>query len=484
VSRRSGVTIQVCQSCQNLRTRNRALINQVRILRGKLQREQAFRLAAEQQVKDLEERLRMNATNSSLPPSANPRGAPKPSGKKPTGRKRGAQMGHKGHGRKMLPPEEVDDRVEYRPAVCEHCQAKLDREACELVGRHQVAELPPRAVKITEHQSFACRCGACGAVNRAVIPEAVRASSIGARLSGAIGVLSALVHGSRRAVEGVVAEVLGCPIALGSISARERELSDALEGPYGELVKEVSGARVKYVDETSWYRKSVAESLFVAASHSAAVFRIEKTRNRSSLKKLFRGKLRGVFCTDRASIYDVLPLSRRGVCWAHLKRDFVRCVERGGASVTVGQGGLDISHQVFELWRQFREGKISRAQLQANVEPLRKKMHTVLKDGAALGIRKTSGLCRGLLKREQAMWNWAKIPGLEPTNNLAERMLRPAVMWRKKSFGSDSRGGCVFVERMTSVIQTMKLRKQNILDYLERALAAHREGTPVPVPGP
>ena len=170
------------------------------MLRGRLQREQAFRLAAEQRVKDLEERLRINATNSSLPPSANPPGAPKPAGKKPTGRKRGAQMGHKGHGRKLLPPEQVDARVEHRPTVCEHCKASLEREPGELVGRHQVAELPPRAVKITEHQSFACRCGVCGTVNRGLIPEAVRASSIGPRLSGAIGVLSALVHGSRRAV--------------------------------------------------------------------------------------------------------------------------------------------------------------------------------------------------------------------------------------------------------------------------------------------
>ena len=224
-------------------------------------------------------------------------------------------MGHKGQGRELLPPEQVDHRIEYRPAVCEHCRATLDPGSGELVGRHQVAELPPRAVKITEHQSFVCRCSACGKMNRAVIPEAVRSSSIGPRLSGAIGVLSALVHGSRRAVEGIVTDVLGCPIALGSISARERELSDALEGPYGELVNEVSAAKVKCVDETSWYRKSVEESLFVAASHSAAVFRIEKTRNRSSLKKLLRGKLHGVFCTDRAFIYDVLPLSRRGVCW-------------------------------------------------------------------------------------------------------------------------------------------------------------------------
>jgi transposase len=484
VSRRSGKSIRGCARCQNLLTRNAVLRGQVHLLRLKLQREQAFRVAAEQRVKDLEERLAVNATNSSMPPSASPRWAPRPAEKKPTGRKRGGQIGHKGNGRKLLEPRQVDDRIEHRPRVCTRCRASLEHQPTELIGRHQVAELPPRAVKITEHQSFACRCGVCGTVNRAVIPDAVRASSIGPRLSSAIGVLSALVHGSRRAVTGVVSEVLGCPIALGSISARERELSDALEQPYAQLAEQVSHAKVKYVDETSWYQKSVEHWLFAAITRRAAVFAVEKTRTRRSLKALLRGRLRGVFCTDRAGIYDLLALSRRGLCWAHLKRDFVRCLERGGASEAVGGVGLEVCHEVFGTWRDFRQKKIDRRELQERIKPLRRKMRQTLERAAALGIAKTSGLCRALLKREEAMWNWAKVPALEPTNNLAERMLRPAVIWRKKSFGSDSRGGSVFVERMLSVIQTAKLRKQNLLDYLTQALTAHRAGLSVPTLGP
>jgi transposase len=191
-----------------------------------------------------------------------------------------------------------------------------------------------------------------------------------------------------------------------------------------------------------------------------------------------------VFCTDRAGIYDLLALSQRGLCWAHLKRDFVRCGERGGASGAIGEAGLEVCKEVFGAWRDFRQRKISRLQLHERIEPWRQKMHQTLERGAALGIAKTSGLCRSLLKREAAMWNWTKVPGLEPTNNLAERMLRPAVIWRKKSFGSDSRGGSVFVERMLSVIQTAKLRKQNLLDYLTQALTAHRAGDSVPILGP
>jgi transposase len=278
----------------------------------------------------------------------------------------------------------------------------------------------------------------------------------------------------------VVDEILGCPIALGSVSARERELSEALADPYAKLVEEVADAKVKYVDETGWKTRGKNEQLFVAATADAAVFRIEKARNRRSLKKLLDGKLRGVFCTDRAGIYDLLPLKRRGLCWAHLKRDFVRCLERGGESEPIGQAGVDISREVFGLWRDFCQRKLTRGELAAKAEPLKQRMRRTLERGAASGIAKTAGLCRGLLKREQAMWNWTRVPGLEPTNNLAERMLRPAVIWRKKSFGSDSRGGCTFVERTLSVVQTLRLRGRSVLTYLTSTLAAKRSAQKTP----
>jgi transposase len=465
----------------DMRNRNAVLNTRFLAMKKQYQREHALRLAAEQRIKELEETTRTNASNSSLPPSANPIGAPKPTAKQPTGRKRGAQLGHVGHARKLLPSEQADERVEHRPSVCTRCQADLTGQPATMVGRHQVAELPVRAVKIIEHQSFACRCGRCGAVSQGRIPDAVRVSSSGERLSAAIGLLSAHVQGSRRAVALAVQQMLGCPIALGSVSARERELSDALAEPYQRLVQHVSAASVKYVDETTWPLKGKDRWLYVGATKDAAVFRIEKARNRPSLRKLLGdGKLRGTFCTDRAAIYDLLPPRRRGLCWAHLKRDFVRCLERGEPSEPVGQAGLAIGREVFGLWRDFRERRISRRQMQERVEPLKRRMHQTLEQGVAAGVKKTAGLCRSLLKREAALWQFAVVPGLEPTNNLAERMLRPAVVWRKKSFGSDSRTGCMFAQRMLSVMQTLTLGGQRVLDYLAAAVTAHRAGSNAP----
>jgi transposase len=485
VDQRTGpISCPGCQQRQqlldNLRGRNAVLNRRILLLKKQYQREHAMRLGAEQRSRELEESTRTNASNSSLPPSANPIGAPKPTVKQPTGLKRGAQIGHVGHARKLIPSAEADERIEHRPATCVRCAAGLSGQPAMLIGRHQVAELPARAVKIIEHQSFTCRCGQCGAISQGRIPDAVRVSSSGQRLSAAIGLLSAHVQGSRRAVALAVQQMLGCPIALGTISAREQELSDALTEPYQHLVQHVSAAPVKYVDETTWPLKGQDFWLYVGASKDAAVFRIEKARNRPALRKLLGGKLRGTFCTDRAAIYDLLPPRRRGLCWAHLKRDFVRCLERGEASEPVGQAGLAISKDVFGLWRDFRERRITRRQMQERVEPLKERMHQMLEQGVAAGVKKTAGLCRSLLKREEALWQFAFVPGLEPTNNLAERMLRPAVVWRKKSFGSDSRSGCVFAQRMLSVMQTLKLGGRAVLDYLAAAVAAHRNGSTAP----
>ena len=89
-------------------------------------------------------------------------------------------------------------------------------------------------------------------------------------------------------------------------------------------------------------------------------------------------------------------------------------------------------------------------------------------------------MCKEILKLEPALWTFARQEGLEPTNNAAERALRPAVIKRKRSFGCHSEAGCRFVERLLSVTQTLRMRGRPVLDYLVEALVAHRHGLPAP----
>lgn len=437
---------------------------------------------ATQQLLELQQARRPTASNSSVAPSANPIGAKPPVVKKPTGRKVGAQIGHKGKSRKLLPVQQVDEVIRHRPAVCGHCQNAIAPDTPgRVVGRHQVAELPAAAVLIQEHQSLACACGRCGRINRGSIPAQIAVSTTGARLSAAIAILCASIKGSKRDVAMLLGEVLGSPIAPGSVCAREREIGDALAGVYQELVKRAAGSRVKYVDETGWKLKGKEIWLWASADRDQVIYRIDRWRSRRALKELFGAdKPTGVFCTDRFGVYDTIASARRGLCWAHLKRDFVAAVDRGGAGEVIGLGLLGVHRSLFELWHLFRNKRINRGALIDRIKPLQERTRQVLQEGTTCAQKKTAGLCRRLLRHEKSLWRFATTPGLEPTNNLAERMLRGAVIWRKKCFGNASEAGLRYVERVLSVIQTLRQRGHDVLDYLTQAVTAHRKGQPAP----
>jgi transposase len=247
----------------------------------------------EARLAELEDRLRANSSNSSTAPSSDPLWAPKLKPKKPTGRKPGGQKGHQGHHRRLLPVGQVDEVVKHVPRVCRHCRAPLPQggdESPRLRSRHQVAELPPRAVIITEHQSYACRCGRCGGSTTEPIPAAVGGACTGPRLGAALCHLSAFVHGSRRAVGEVAAEVLGCPLSLGTVMNREAEMAAALQAPYDRVRRHVRRAAAKNVDETGWRR--AGRWLWVAATRTAALFRIDRGGTGTVCRTCWGGRCR------------------------------------------------------------------------------------------------------------------------------------------------------------------------------------------------
>lgn len=431
----------------------------------------------------LEDRLRADSANTSMPPSATPTWGRKPVTKPPTGRTPGGQPGHAGHHRAPLPPEEVDRVVEHRPAVCRHCGAAIPPGTEGAVsGRHQVVELPPRAVVVTEHRSLACRCRRCRRLTRGTIPRAYRLSTCGPRLSAALCWLSARVHGSRRAVEELVRQVLGVPVALGSVSRREAEMAGALAGAYERLRRHVRDAPARNVDETGWRR--AGRWLWAAVTPSAACLAVDHGRDWPALRGLLgddgRGHVPGgcVGC-DRHGVYQSrVPLRRRALCWAHLKRDFQRWIDRGVPAL--GRQGLAITAEVCRLWALVRRGTNRRATLRRKLGRVRRRFKALLRRGRRCGVAAAERFCRRLLRLEPAYFTFARVEGLEPTNNHAERVLRPAVIWRKTCFGSHSPGGCRFAERMLSVIQTLRLQHRPAIDFLADTLDAHRSGNAKP----
>ena len=438
----------------------------------------------ERLVQDLQQRLGANASNSSLPPSANPPAAPPPVVKKPTGRKTGGQPGHQGRQRLRLTPERVQHTIALVPTHCEACRTPLPVRPSAADPEpvwHQFAELPRAQAVVTEFQGHARTCGCCGHVTREAIPQEIRAHAFGPRLAAVLGYLQGSHHLSHRGLEEVSEVVFGVPLSLGSVTALQEQLGAALAPAHQEIAEAVRPAPAKNVDETGWKQAGQKRWLWAAVTSTAALFVIHLKRGAAGLKALLGETIQGLVCSDRWSAYHLIPLERRQLCWAHLRRDFQAMIDRGGEAAAVGEELLCHADLLFGLWHKVRDGTRSRRWLLQHIDGwLRAEVRSLLGQGAACSCAKTAGVCAEVLKLEAALWTFARQEGIEPTNNAAERALRPAVIKRKRSFGCHSEGGCRFVERLLSVTQTLRLQRRPVLDYLVEALVAHRHGLPAP----
>lgn len=438
--------------------------------------------ALQAEVRDLRSRLRQDATNSSLPPSANPPTGRKPVVKTPTGRKRGGQDGHQAHLRRRLPPEQVQHTIPLIPHRCERCQVLLPSQpqpGDPPPSWHQIVELPRLSAVVTEFQGHARTCPGCGHLNREEIPAAIRRHGIGERLAAATTFLSGCPHVSKRGVEEIVETIFGVPIALGTVANLEQEMSAALAAAHAEAQQAVQQAAAKNVDETGWKEAGQRRWLWAAATASVACFVIHVSRGAKGLAALLGEQVCGIINSDRWSAYRRWPVRSRQVCWAHLKRDFQKLVDRGGRSRWYGEKGLATAAILFAEWHRFRGGG-SRLHLQRELEPVRQEVCDWLTAGTRCRDASTATFCQNLLDLEPALWTFLYEEGVEPTNNHIERLLRSGVLWRKRSFGSQSASGCRFVERILTVTQTLRLQKRPVLDYLVHALQCHRAGNSAP----
>jgi transposase len=153
---------------------------------------------------------------------------------------------------------------------------------------------------------------------------------------------------------------------------------------------------------------------------------------------------------------------------------------RGGRSEEIGDALLAQAHQMFAWWHRVREGTLQRATFRSYMSPLRREVERLLAVGSQCGVPKTEGTCREMLKRCEALWTFVQVEGVEPTNNTAERSIRPGVQWRQGSFGTQSEDGSRFVESMMTVVATLKQQQRNVLEYLTAAQEAALRGEAAP----
>jgi transposase len=430
----------------------------------------------------VEARLGQRSTNSSRPPSSDPPGRPPPPAN-PSGRRPGGQPGHPGQFRVLLAPEQVDQIIVCEPEHCAGCGAVVPTgaEAADpAVERRQVWELPPVAVTVTEYQLAARRCAGCGRLTRAAVPAGVGADGCGPRLTAVTALLSGRYRLSKREAAACLDDLFGVDLAVGTVSALEQTMSAALAPVVAEAQAAVQQAPVVNMDETGWREARRRVWLWTAVTATLTVFQIHASRGGAVARALLGDAWAGIVGSDRGTMYNWLDRERRQVCWAHLKRDFQKLVDWGPGPRPVGERLLVIEAQVFRHWHRYRAGELDRAGLQAALAPVQAAMTTVLAEGATAGHPVAQALCRGLQKLEPALWTFVTRAGVAPTNNAAEQALRPAVLWRKGSFGTHAPAGSRFVERMLTVTTSCRQQQRPLLAFLIDAVTAARTGAPPP----
>jgi hypothetical protein len=290
--------------------------------------------------------------------------------------------------------------------------------------------------------------------------------------------------------------MFGICMSVGSVNKLRQEASAAVAGCVDEAKQYVQQQPIVGADETSFNQGNIDGGnpkqrqawLWVAVTPLVVLFEIGLTRCTQAAQNLLGEKFGGMLNSDRHRAYNWVDLGRRQLCWAHLRREFIKISERSGVSQELGTALVKAQEQLFELWHRVRDRTLTRADFIPLAGGIRLQIPATLQAAAdyQIGHReqtpvaKTVRTCRQLLKVEPAMWLFVTTAGVEPTNNAAERAIRPAVIWRRTSFGCQTQAGSAFVARMLSVVATLKSQQRYVLDFLTPAVVAARAGQPVP----
>jgi transposase len=434
----------------------------------------------EQQVKSLTDQVqKLTPRNSSVPPStehphAKPKRKPLPGKKK----KQGGQKGHKRHLRELIPSEQCTEVMPCQPTDCRRCGGDLRSDDRDPV-RHQVWDLPPIEPVVTEYQLYRGFCPCCGITTTACLPDGVPRGQCGPRLAAFTGLLMGHFRQSKRRASMFLGDLLNIPCSPAWTVKIQSLVAAAVATPYEELRSKLTEQKQLYVDESPTKENKAKAWLWVAVAPMFAVFGIFGNRKRESLVALV-GDYQGIILNcDRAKMY--LDGKRLQWCWAHLKRDIQKLIDSDDGQVK--RLGHDLMRQqklLFQHWRRYRAEEIQWKTFQTLARPIREEFNSLLVRGSFSGNETLMGFCDELYPRRQHLWTFTRVEGIEPTNNTAERALRPAVIYRKLSFGTQSASGSRYLERILTISETCRLQGRNAYQYLIEAMEAKFTGQAAP----
>ena len=364
-----------------------------------------------------------------------------------------------------------------RPHSCRRCGTTLQGHDPSPL-RHQVFELPEIRLHVTEYQLHRLTCACCGRQTCAELPEGVTSSQSGPRLVAFTALLMGLFRQSKRRVSLFCETLFGHSVSPGLVVKHQQQVSDSLEASYGEVLAAIPEQTAVSADETPTKQQNQHAWIWTVVAATFTVFHVRLTKAAVVIRELLGDDFSGVVTSDRAKTYHWVW--RHQWCWAHLKRDFEKMSLRDGPAGQIGHKLLNCTHQLFHHWHRVRDGTITRRGFACLITRLRSEVEQILTDGSCCADTATAATCTELLSYFDNLWLFVYCPGVEPTNNAAERSLRHAVIWKHLSFGTQSDHGSRFVERLLTVVETCRQQKRNTFQFLIDSITAQRQGQKAP----
>ena len=241
--------------------------------------------------------------------------------------------------------------------------------------------------------------------------------------------------------------------------------------------------RVLGIDESPTKEARIKSWLWTFVASRSTVFALRTTRAATVLQQLLTDDSDGVVNCDRAKLY--WKIGRPQWCWAHLKRDFQALIDHPDHQVKrLGHDLMRPTKELFRHWSRCRDGTITRTGLLRLLRPIRREIDNLLLRGVFSGHAKLQGLCNPLYKHRDWLWTFLDVDGVEPTNNASERAVRPAVIWRKLLFGTQSAHGSRLVETILTIVETCHRQSGNSFGYQRQTwrslgwqIGSDKEGT-------
>lgn len=394
---------------------------------------------------------------SSTPSAKIPLKANTPS--KNSQRRGGAKLGHRGHGRRTIPSDEVTDQQTVQgPRRCPYCGGPLDPKGSKA---RTIIEVDPVRKEVVRYEVEQCDCGHCHRTFTARPPGVFAKGLFGNRLLTHL----ALEHYLQGVTLGHLSVGLG--LSQGSLWAALHQLARRLASVPERLLLEYRRAPVKHADETGWRTDGHNGYAWLFCTERVSLFRFRQSRSASVAKEVFGTKrLPGVLVVDRYNGYNQMPCSIQ-YCYAHLLREVQDLAKEFPEVSEVSQFVASFAPLLADAMKlraqQLTTARFGQQALELKVE-IKALVHSPAQHP---GIQKIQNIFRD---RATRLYHWAKSSAVPADNNRAERELRPLVIARKISFGSQSQQGALTRETLMSVLHTLRKRTKDVFSAFKSAL--------------